>query len=79
MQWCINFIPDDASVICDPYMGSGSTLLAARNLGYQAIGIEIDPEYCAIAVQRLKNTPLPLQTNGRPNNGLHLTPLPGLD
>lgn len=40
--------------IIDPFMGSGTTLLAAQNAGRQCLGIELSEEYCKIAVDRLR-------------------------
>ena len=45
----------NAKLILDPFMGSGTTALAAKNHGRDFIGIDISPEYCKMAEQRLSN------------------------
>lgn len=54
MSYLIKLITPPKGIVLDMFAGSGSTLLAAQNMGHLFIGIEIDPEYVAIAEGRLK-------------------------
>ena len=53
MEWCLGFLPD-ARTILDPFMGSGTTLVACQRLGRQGIGIELDPDYFDTACRRVQ-------------------------
>ena len=53
MCWCIKQLPDDTRTILDPFMGSGTTGVAAVKLGRKFIGIEIEEKYFSIACRRI--------------------------
>ena len=53
MRWLVELASKAADVIVDPYMGSRSTLRAAKDVGRKAISIEIQERYCEIAAKRL--------------------------
>jgi DNA modification methylase len=61
MRWALLQAPSEAKTILDPFMGSGTTLVAAKRLGKQAVGIEREEKYCQIAAERLAQGALPLE------------------
>jgi len=56
-RWCIRLHGRHPAVVLDPFMGTGTTMVAAALEGADAIGIEIDPSYFEIATRRLAEIP----------------------
>jgi len=54
MKQLIEWATDKGQTVLDPFMGSGTTLLAAKEAGRKAMGIEIETKYCETAVNRIK-------------------------
>lgn len=50
--------PMRPGVVLDPFMGSGTTALVARNIGRHAVGVELSEAYLAIAARRLEQLTL---------------------
>lgn len=65
MRWCIQFVPDSRNIL-DPYMGSGTTGIAAVQSGRRFIGIERDPRYFDIACKRIEDAQKQIDMFGVP-------------
>jgi site-specific DNA-methyltransferase (adenine-specific) len=66
MAYLCRLVTPPGGIVLDPFAGSGTTLKAAISEGFQAIGIERDPAYHAMAEQRLNGAQLGLPLGGLP-------------
>ena len=57
MKWCLSHVPE-AKTVLDPFLGSGTTLVACKDMGLTAVGIEREEAYCEIAANRLRQSVL---------------------
>lgn len=55
MGWCVERVSAPGGLVLDPYMGSGTTGVAAIRAGRRFVGVELDPEYFDIAHERIAN------------------------
>lgn len=58
MKWAISQAPDNILTVIDAYSGSGTTLVAAKSMGLESTGIELEERYCEIAANRLRQSVL---------------------
>ncbi len=66
----------EGGVVLDPFMGSGTTAVAARRCGRQFVGFELNPDYCAIIDARLQSAEAELQTlNNQPTEPVRTKPV----
>lgn len=58
IRWLLSEYTLPTDIVLDPFMGSGTTLRAAKDMGLKATGIEIEKKYCDIAIERLRQRTL---------------------
>ena len=70
--WFLHEFSRKESIIWDGYLGSGSTIIACEKTGRRCLGIEIDPDYCDVIVERYRRfcdrngIPISIKRNGEP-------------
>lgn len=60
LKYLIQTYSKETDTILDPFMGSGTTLVACKHLNRNCVGVEISEKYCKIAQERLDSTPTPM-------------------
>jgi DNA modification methylase len=86
-EWFIKLLTDEGDMVLDPFAGSGTTLVAAKELGRNSVGIDLLPEYCAMARKAVAQQEFILNESARAkhvnnpakkNNALHRKRNPGI-
>lgn len=67
ISWAVNKFADESNLICDYFLGSGATMVAAHQLKRKCYGMELDPKYCQVIVDRMKklDPSLVIKRNGQ--------------
>ena len=61
MKYLIKLITPKGGTVFDPFAGSGTTLIAAKELGFSSVGVELSEEYCRIIQDRIQAVTSPLE------------------
>ena len=61
MKYLIKLITPKGGTVFDPFAGSGTTLIAAKELGFSSVGVELSEEYCKIIQDRITAVTSPLE------------------
>jgi site-specific DNA-methyltransferase (adenine-specific) len=69
MKWLINLGSRPGENVIDPFMGSGTTLRAAKDLGRNCVGIDIEERYCEIAANRMQQEVIQFGEDARAGQG----------
>jgi len=72
-SWFIKLFTVEGDVVLDPFVGSGTTAVAAKQLGRHYIGIDVNEEYCRIAEERLRQTKSAVQLRLFESQGCYIT------
>ncbi len=66
IEWCVNLL-EDSKPILDIFLGSGSTMVAAHQLKRKCYGMELDPKYCQVIIDRMRklDPDLIIKRNGK--------------